>query len=158
MTRKKVIPKTTECYEYGNPNPKGLHTSDCTIRCISIAAGLPWETAYDILAIAGKETCTVMDSKESIRKVLKDLNFERIPIKNSKGTKKPCMKVLKNELQDKIAIGQVMHHIMCMKDGKVWDTWDSSGKSLQTYWIYRGNDIKKDAAKLLIHYGLKKVQ
>lgn len=36
-----------------NPNPAGRKVGDCSVRAVSAALGVDWETAYALMAVAG---------------------------------------------------------------------------------------------------------
>ncbi len=146
---KKVKPRNTKWFQFENPNPAGNLTCDCTIRAVANATQMTWEEAYEVLAEAGRKLYTVMDAKEAVRYILEELNFKRVKIPIIKGKRKPSMKSLSTTVKDKILIGEITKHVLCMKNGKVYDTWDSSDTSLRTFWIYTGENMEEDKNRLL---------
>lgn len=41
-------------WEYYNPNPVGRKTGDCSVRAVSAALGVDWDTAFDMIADMAK--------------------------------------------------------------------------------------------------------
>lgn len=154
---KKTIPLENEYFKYTNPNPAGLHTTDCTVRALAIACDIPWDTAYDIMAEAGRITRTVMDSKEAVEKVMEKLEFSKITFQAKKGTKRPTMRKLTQWHTEKdILIGQCAHHINCMKDKKTQDIWDSSETPLYRYWTSDKKTVKTKLSALMKDWEIQK--
>lgn len=132
---KRRIPSDTKYFHYYNANPKNKHTADCVVRAISLGLDkrykevlfdlteLSWETGYD------------PTSKQVIDKYLKQNGF--IKMKQPRwgnGTKftgkEFCTSIKRTAI---ISIGS--HHLSCIKDGKIWDIWDCSGRCVGNYWI-----------------------
>ncbi len=143
MPRKPKIPKNNKYFTYTNPNPEGKHTIDCTVRAISIAFGISWYDAYDLLATAGKMTHTIMDAKESIHYIMDKTECTRVSFAAKKGTKRPTLRTVAKQLPNETVIGQLSHHIACMVNGVTKDVWDSSDRPLYTYWVVEPRNKEK---------------
>lgn len=125
-------------FEYYNPNPTGRNVGDCAIRAVSKALNTDWETAF---AMVCKNAFLMgdMPSSDSVwGSVLREHKFNRksIPdycpdcytaedfcIDNPKGT---------------YVLG-FGNHTATVKDGILYDSYDSSRLSPQFYW-YRKDD------------------
>jgi hypothetical protein len=125
-------------YIYYNPNPTGRRVGDCAIRAVSKALNTDWETAF---AMVCKNAFLMgdMPSSDSVwGSVLREHGFYRksIPdycpdcytaedfcIDNPKGT---------------YVLG-FGNHTATIKDGILYDSYDSSRLSPQFYW-YRKDD------------------
>lgn len=62
---------------YYNPNPAGRNVGDCSVRAISAALNVDWETAYDMLCAAGYNMCDMPNSNEVWGAVLRQHGFYR---------------------------------------------------------------------------------
>lgn len=134
MSRRR-IPQNTESFEYYNANPKDKITSDCVIRALSVALNKPWdEVMTDLMQYALKYKLMPND-KDCYAKYLKDLGWikQRQPRKenNTKYTGKEFVKIFKGTCIAHIG----GHHLVCIKDGKVLDTWNSTGGCIGNYWV-----------------------
>lgn len=122
-------------YENVNLNPKGNKCGDCTIRCMAAALDITWDDAYDMLAFKGKAKSLPMDDINLFREILAEHGFMEVTVKPKKGEKRPNLRWIASLHQDSIVVGQCSHHVMCAKDGRVMDIWDSSERALYRYWI-----------------------
>ena len=64
-------------YEYKNLNPRGLKTTDCTVRAFAMANEINWYESFDILSKYAREECILIDDVEFIDRFLKSMyNYE----------------------------------------------------------------------------------
>ena len=132
---KRTIPKDTETFKYYNANPNNNHVADCVVRAISTALNQSWEQTYSELCMLGLEMYSMPNSKEVYTKYIESKGWKRCkqPRKfdNTKYTGKEFTKVIKGTVLAHIG----GHHIVCIKGGKVLDTWDSTNGCIGNYWI-----------------------
>ena len=109
---------------------KHKRACDCSVRCIMAAEGLYWAEAYKKLCDKGLKMMRMPDELETIGAVLKDMGY---------AAEKAPMKELNNGHKRRYTVGEfakknnkgtyilsVSGHIVTVKDGDWYDTWDSS--------------------------------
>jgi hypothetical protein len=133
------IPKETDYYKYHNANPKNRRTTDCVLRALATFLDKSWEEVYEDLYPLGMKYKVPMDDRKSYSKYLQSLGYEmqkqpRKEWNNCKYTGKEfidyCTSKHSNYL---IHIGG--HHLSCIKDNKIYDTWDCSDGCIGNYWV-----------------------
>ena len=65
-----------------NPNPAGRRVGDCSVRAISAALGVDWETAYKLVTKAGFDMADMPSSNGVWGAVLRQYGFYREAIPN----------------------------------------------------------------------------
>lgn len=123
-------------YVYYNPNPAGRRVGDCSVRAISKALKIDWETAYALLAKAGFDMCDMPSSDSVWGAVLRQNGFYRKVIPNAC----PNCYTAKDFCRDH-AIGTFVlgfgGHVATVHDGEIFDSWDSSKEIPQFFWEER---------------------
>lgn len=116
-----------------NINPKGHYVGDCVVRAIATATNEKWEKTYVELAIQGFMMYDMPSSNHVWGAYLADKGFERHIIPN---TCPDCYSV-KEFCEDHgegtfiVATGS---HVIAVKDGDYYDTWDSGDEVPIYYW------------------------
>lgn len=115
-------------FEKYNPNPftpKGQKHKfgDCVIRVICGAKGKSWFEVYDLLNAKGRETGDFGNSKQVYPHVLEELGFVRSTVKREKGKKALTVEKFCDQYQEGIYILGLAHHLSCVRNGVVFDTW-----------------------------------
>ena len=132
---KRTIPKDTETFKYYNANPNNNHVADCVVRAISTALNQSWEQTYSELCMLGLEMYSMPNSKEVYTKYIESKGWRKCkqPRKsdNTKYIGKEFVKIIKGTVLAHIG----GHHIVCIKDNKVLDIWDSTNGCIGNYWI-----------------------
>lgn len=121
-------------YKYYNPNPRHNNSvGDCTIRAVSKALNIPWETAYIDLVMQGYEIGDMPSSNVVLNSYLRSKWFRRNVVSNlcpdcytfsdfarehPKGTYIVCTGT----------------HVACIKDEILYDSWDSSDEVVIFYY------------------------
>lgn len=121
-------------YKYYNPNPRHNNSvGDCTIRAVSKALNIPWETAYIDLVMQGYEIGDMPSSNAVLNSYLRSKCFRRNVVSNlcpdcytfgdfskehPKGTYIVCTGT----------------HVACIKDEILYDSWDSSDEVVIFYY------------------------
>ena len=116
-----------------NPNPVGRTVGDCAIRAITVALNVDWETAYDIVAEAGFNMGDMPSSDSVWGAVLRANGFY----------KKACPDCdTVNEFAKKHPKGIYVlafgGHVATIKNGILYDSWDSSNETPIYYWYKKG--------------------
>ena len=112
-------------YEYYNPNPSGKKTGDCVVRAICKALDAPWIDVYLGLCFDGARSGDWGNVNSIWSAYLKERGFERQAIPN---TCPDCYTVADFASDNPkgtfvLATGT---HAVCVKDGVIYDSWDSS--------------------------------
>jgi len=109
-------------YQYYNPNPLGNHVGDCTIRAICKALERDWETVYSALALYGYKYADMPSANHVWGSYLKDQGFKRKIIdEDGFYTVKDFCK----DNPEGIFILAIQEHVVCVKNGLYYDSWDS---------------------------------
>lgn len=116
-----------------NPNPAGARVGDCVIRAISKATKQSWQDTYIDLAIYGLQLCDMPSANHVWGKYLRDNGYDRKMIPN---TCPDCYTVKEfcKEHQTGTYILALSGHVVCVKDGDYYDSWDSGNEVPIYYW------------------------
>ena len=129
----KVI-RDTKSFHFYNANPKNRRTGDCVVRAIATATGQTWDDVLTGLTEMALEHKQMVNSPELYGKYLENLGWtkNKQPRKanGKKYTGAEWVKLFKGTAVANIGGG----HVVCIKDGKVWDTWDSTDGCIGNYW------------------------
>lgn len=125
-------------YVYYNPNPVGRRVGDCSIRAVSKALGVDWETAYAMVSANGFGMGDMPSSDSVWGAVLRQNGFYRKAIPN---TCPDCYTVedFCRDCPHGTYILGFGGHVATVQDGDIYDTWDSS-KEIPVYYWYRKDD------------------
>ena len=130
----------TETFHYHNQNPKNRITTDCAIRAISLATGISYNDVVLGMAKMQCETGWDMSENKGIDKYLDSIGWVKCKqprkIDNTKYTgNEYCRKLWQTNAKDPIIANIGGHHIVCIKDFRVWDTWNSTNGCIGNYWV-----------------------
>ena len=132
-TRQEKYPDT-KTFKFFNANPKGKYTGDCVVRAICTALDKPYEEVYRELLELCLETGYSIASRENYAKYLELQGWrkQKQPRKsnNKKYTGQEFCKCFKGTCVAHLG----GNHVVCIKDGKVHDTWDSTDGCIGNYW------------------------
>ena len=117
-------------YDYYNANPLGLYEDDCTIRSISCATNRSWDQVYDELSDLAQAKGTLLDKKDFVRGYL-DTHFKRVY--------SPPYKVYQvaQKYKNNIVLCTMRGHIVCIKYGRILDTFNPSDRVVEDVWIVK---------------------
>ena len=115
-------------YRYYNANALNKFEDDCVIRSISCATGKSWDYVYDYLSDIAQYEGTLMDKKDFVRNYL-DRTYERID-----GIHGTVGQVAGMFHRNTILI-TVPGHIVCSKNGIVYDTFDPRDREVESIWL-----------------------
>ena len=122
-----------------NPNPKSRNTGDCTIRAYCAAFNISWNTAYDKASKRAKEEGFVLDDKKIVEKILTEVfgcqissfyNKKMVKVKDRVTVKDYAMANPYGTF-----ICHVTGHLVTIRDGKYYDSWDSGDKKIDTIYL-----------------------
>lgn len=116
-----------------NPNPAGRRVGDCAVRAISKALNVSWESAYLMIIGAGYLMADMPSSDSVWGAVLRKNGFYREAIDNSC----PDCYTAEDFCMDHpygIYVLGFGGHVATVKDGLLYDSWDSSQEIPQFYW------------------------
>jgi hypothetical protein len=124
-------------YREHNANPKNRRTADCVIRAFAVAAGKSWDEVLDDLSRIAVEVKSVPCYKDVYTLYAKRLGFVQRKVTVTDGHK-PTVASFTRSHPSGSYILRLAHHIVAVKDGAYWDTWDCGDKSVYTYWELLG--------------------
>ena len=116
-----------------NNNPVQRSVGDCAIRAVSLALDVDWETAYALIAMNGFLMGDVISSNSVFGSVLRQHGFRRAAIPD---TCPDCYTVsdFADENPRGVYVVGTGNHVVTIKDGVVYDSWDSRNEIPQYYW------------------------
>lgn len=120
-------------YREYNPNPVGRRVGDCAVRAIAKALDIDWETAYLKNIINGFQMGDVPSSDSVWGATLRQNGFYRKSIPDTC----PDCYTAKDFCEDHPKGVYVLGfggHVATVKDGDLFDSWDSSNEIPQYYW------------------------
>lgn len=120
-------------------NPAGRNVGDCAVRAVSVALGVDWETAYAMLAKAGYQMADMPTSNGVIGAVLRQNGFYRHAIPN---TCPDCFTIgdFADDHPEGVYVVGTGNHVVCIRDGIVMDSWDSTREVPVYYWSRKEDD------------------
>ena len=122
-------------YEYFNNNPMKRNVGDCSVRAISKALGIDWESAYITIMMSGYAMCDMPSSDAVFGSVLRQNGFKRAIVPNSCPD---CYTISDFSEQNKkgtFVVG-TGGHVVTVVDGAYYDSWDS-GQEIPIYVWYK---------------------
>lgn len=116
-----------------NANPVSIRTEDCAIRAVSVALGISWDDAFDLIAHNAKQMGNVMHSNAVFGSVLRQHGFIREIIPNSC----PDCYTIKDfcrEYPEGVYVVGTGSHVVAVINGDYIDTWDSGNEIPIYFW------------------------
>ena len=123
-------------YVYYNPNPAGRRVGDCSVRAVSKALRVDWETAYAMLSKAGFDMCDMPSSDSVWGAVLRQNGFYRKAVPNTCPNCYTARDFCKDHPVGTYVLG-FGGHVATVHDGQIFDSWDSSKEIPQFFWEER---------------------
>ena len=123
-------------YVYYNPNPLKLSVGDCVIRAISCALNKSWKETYVEIVTQGFMMYDMPSANRVWGQYLKSKGFRKYQIPD---TCPDCYTVRDfcYEHPRGIYILGTGEHVVCVKNGHYFDSWDS-GNEIPIYYFKRG--------------------
>lgn len=119
-----------------NNNPAGRVVGDCAVRALSVALGIDWETAYDLMTEAGFNMADMPSSNSVWGAVLRQNGFYRSTISNECEDCYTAADFAIDHPKGIYVLG-FGNHVATVKDGVLYDAWDSSMEVPQYVWYLR---------------------
>ena len=120
-----------------NENPAGRNVGDCAVRAVSVALGVDWETAFAMIANNAFQMGDMPSSNSVWGAVLRQHGFKRSVIPNSC----PDCYTIGDFAEDHpkgVFVVCTGNHVCTIRDGLIYDSWDSSREVPQFFW-HRGD-------------------
>ena len=120
-----------------NPNPMGRRVGDCAVRAIAMALNLDWEQAYAKLAGAGFRMADMPSADSVWGSVLRENGFSRQAVPDTC----PACYTAEMFCQDHPTGTYVIGfggHVATVKNGNLYDSWDSSKEIPMYYYEKKG--------------------
>ena len=125
-------------YRNYNPNPIARNVGDCAVRAITKALDIDWEKAFMLLMASAYQMGDMPSSDAVWGAVLRQHGFYREVVPNTcpdcYTARDFCIDHPKGVFV--LAFGG---HVACVRDGDLYDTWDSTNLYPQFYW-YRKDE------------------
>lgn len=120
-------------WKYFLNNPTGRAVGDCAVRALSVALDTDWETAYSMAAVNGFLMGDMPSSNSVWGAVLRQHGFYRASIPDS------CpdcytFEDFAADNPDGVFVIGTGTHVATIKDGVIYDAWDSSSEIPAFVW------------------------
>lgn len=120
-------------FSYYNPNPKGSRVGDCTIRAISKATGKEWEAVYAGLSAYGYMLADMPSANHVWGAYLKREGFKRYFVDDHGRDIYTVEDFCKDHPAGSYILA-IEGHVVCVVDGRYYDSWDSGNEIPIFYW------------------------
>ena len=120
-------------WKYFNPNPTGRNVGDCSVRAVAAALDIPWEEAFDLIAENAFQMGDVMSADSVWGATLRQNGYYRMAIPNSCPDCYTAADFARENPEGTFVLG-FGGHVCTVKDGVIWDSWDSSREIPQFVW------------------------
>ena len=121
-------------YVYYNPNPRRrTESGDCTVRAIAKALNTTWESAFIDLASQAFFNKDMPSSNAVVNAYLQSKGFRRYAISNLC----PACYTFKDFANDHPKGTYIVGtgtHIVCIQNGRIYDSWNSENEIPLFYW------------------------
>ena len=116
-----------------NPNPVGRRVGDCSVRAISKALDIDWETAYVLLSMNGFSMGDMPSSDSVWGATLRQRGYSRKSVPDLCPDCYTAEDFCRDHPQGTFVLG-FGGHVATVCDGMLFDSWDSSQEVPQFYW------------------------
>lgn len=123
-------------WEEFNPNPLGKNVDDCSIRSYCAAKGIEWDTAFDYACEIAEAEKDIINSTAVCDKVITQ-KLKMVLNKESKKVKpknRPTVMEFACTHPEGIYILNCSKHSVCVKDGYIYDSWNSSQLKVKCFY------------------------
>lgn len=117
-------------------NPAGRNVGDCAVRAVSVALGIDWKTAYNLIADAGFNMADMPSADATFGAVLRQHGFKKAIIPNECPN---CYtaREFSEDNPDGIYVLGFGGHVATVVDGDLYDSWNSENE-IPIYTWYKG--------------------
>lgn len=116
-----------------NNNPAGRNVGDCAVRAVSVALDTDWETAFALIAENAFLMGDMPSSNAVWGSVLRQHGFKRAIIPNNCPECYTAEQFAEDRPKGTYVLG-FGNHVATVKDGEIYDSWDSSQEIPQYFW------------------------
>ena len=116
-----------------NPNPFERRTIDCSVRALSLAVGVDWDTAYLMLCAVGFAKKTMPSENNVWGEVLRRNGYRKYNLNNECPGCYTAEQFLQMHPQG-VYVLCFEGHVAIAIDGMVYDAWDSSAEIPKAIW------------------------
>lgn len=127
---------------YYNPNPYGERVGDCSVRAVSKALDLDWDKAYTGIALTGFVMKDMPSSNAVWGSYIRSKGFVRRQIPDVYPDRYTAERFCADHPQGAFVL-VFSGHVATVKDGNLFDTWDSSAE-LPLYYYEKLKEEEKD--------------
>lgn len=120
-------------YIHTNPNPNGSYVGDCVVRAISIAEDKSWNETYINLCLTGLMMYDMPSSNRVWHEYLKSQGYKRYLVPDDCPVCYTVRDFCNEYFKGTYILGTGTHAI-CIKDGNILDSWNSSDESPICFW------------------------
>lgn len=120
------------------PNPMARRVGDCSVRAVSKALDVDWETAYTMIATNGFAMGDIVSSDSVWGAVLRQHGFYREAIPNDYPDFYTADDFSKDNPKGVFVLG-FGGHVATIVDGNLYDAWDSSNEIPVYVWYKKEN-------------------
>lgn len=120
-------------YKNFNNNPKNKNAGDCVIRSFALASGKSWDDTLTNLFNISMRIKFMPNDKKTYTEYAESLGFISCKVELKNGHK-PTVKSFAEDHTIGVYILRVANHLVTVKDGVYYDTFDSGYKSVYMYW------------------------
>lgn len=117
-----------------NNNPTGRAVGDCAVRAVSVALGIDWEQAYALLAAMAYAMGDMPSSDAVWGAVLRQNGFYRQSIPDTCPDCYTASDFASEHPRGTFVLG-FGGHVATIRDGVLYDSWNSSMEVPQFYWF-----------------------
>ena len=121
-----------------NPNPTGRRVEDCAIRAIAKALDTDWETAFALVSKNAFEMGDMPHSNSVWGSVLRQNGFYRQALPDSCPDCYTAEDFSRDHPDGTYVLG-FGRHVATVKNGDIFDSWDSSKEIPQYFWYRKEN-------------------
>lgn len=126
-------------WEEYNPNPVGRRVGDCAVRAVAKALDVDWETAYTMLVANGFLMGDMPSSDSVWGATLRQHGFIRESVPDTCPDCYTAEDFCRDHPEGVYVLGFGGHTCTC-KNGRVFDSWDSTGLAPQFFWHRKENE------------------
>lgn len=116
-----------------NANPIANNVEDCSIRAVSLALGISWDDAFDLVAEMAKNMGVMSHHNAAWGAVLRQHGFYRAVIPNTCPDCYTAADFCRDYPEGVYVLGFGTHTATVI-DGNLYDTWNSSDEIPQYFW------------------------
>ena len=120
-------------WQFFNNNPTNRNVGDCSVRAVSVALGVDWETAFALITQNAFLMGDMPSSNSVWGSVLRQHGFRREIIPN---TCPDCYTIghFADDHPDGVYVVGTGNHVVTVRSGLIMDSWDSSSEVPIFYW------------------------